>query len=298
MANKFKMIIARAGLQIKKHSPTILTITGVAGLVTAGVMACVQTKKVDDVIERHKNRLDDLHECKDEIYAEVGAAAYRASVVKAYTKTVWDFTKLYGIPLLIAGASVTAILCGHNIISKRHAALSAAYNSLNSAFSTYRSRVRDELGEEKDMEYYTGNKVLKEKNKEDNTEQRVIDDLVGDKGVDGYSPYARYFDESSDKWTKDPMYNKQWVIGVQNWANNLLKTRGHVFLNEVYEALGFKHTAAGAVVGWVLSNDGSTDNFIDFGLYNGADGMRDFINSRDRNVLLDFNVYGVVYDLI
>lgn len=298
MANKIKMMVARAGLTLKKHSPTILTITGVVGFTAAGVMACVQTKKVDEVIDRHKERINDIHECKDEIVEEVGEPAYRASVVKAYTKTCLDFTKLYGIPLLIAGASITAILCGHNIISKRHAALSTAYNALNSAFTTYRNRVREELGEEKEMEYYTGKKIIKEKLEETKGEQRIIDDLTGTKDENGYSPYAMFFDEYSDKWTKDPLYNKQWVISIQNWANNLLKTRGHLFLNEVYEALGFKQTSVGAITGWVLSNDNSTHNCVDFGLYSDADGIRDFINNRERNILLDFNVDGVIYDLI
>lgn len=295
---KLKTFMARTGLQIKKHSPIILTITGVVGLTAAGVMACVQTKKVDKVIERHHCKIEDIHDCKDEIIAECGAPAYRATVTKEYLRTVLDFTKLYGIPIALAGVSITAILCGHNILSKRHAALSAAYNALNSAFSTYRERVRKDLGVDKEMEYYTGKKVVKKLNEDDGSEQKVIDDLTGDTDANGYSPYARFFDESSDKWKKDPMYNKQWVLSVQNWANNLLKTRGHVFLNEVYDALGFKHTAAGAVVGWFLTNDGSTDNCIDFGLYKDADEYRAFINERDYNILLDFNVDGVIYDML
>ena len=298
MANKFKIMMSRAGLKIKKHSPTILTISGVIGLTAAGVLACVQSRKVDQIIEKHKNRLEDIQDCKDEIIEECGEVAYRGSIVKAYANTALDFTKLYGIPLLLASASITAILCGHNVISKRHAALSTAYNSLNTAFNSYRERVRKDVGADKEMEYYTGKQILREKNETDRSEERVIKDLTGDIGKDGYSPYARFFDETSDRWTKDPLFNKNTIIGVQNWANTLLMTRGHVFLNEVYEALGFKHTAAGAVVGWYLSNDGSTDNKVDFGLYHDAEGCRAFINEIERNVLLDFNVDGVIYDLL
>lgn len=301
MAN-IKMMLARAGLKLKKHSPTILTIAGVVGLTTAGVMACIQTKKVDAVIENHKSRLEDLHDCKEEIVKEVGAPAYRASVIKAYAKTAWDFTKLYGIPLAIAGASVTSILCGHNIISKRHAALSTAYNSLNSAFNTYRNRVREDVGEEKDLEYYTGKRLEKNNrayNKDDALDDEIVNDILsGEQAASEYPIHSRYFDEYSDRWVKDPIVNKATVLSVQNWANNILKTRGHVFLNEVYDALGLKRSPAGALMGWVLTDDGSTSNFIDFGLYNGSDGVRDFMNGHDRNVLLNFNVDGVIYNLI
>lgn len=302
MAN-IKMMLARAGLKLKKHSPTILTIAGVVGLTTAGVMACVQTKKVDAVIEKHKNRLDDLHDCKEEIVKEVGAPAYRASVIKAYVKTAWDFTKLYGIPLAIAGASVTAILCGHSIISKRHAALSTAYNSLNSAFNTYRNRVREDAGEEKDLEYYTGKRLEKKNNQayniDDPIDKEIAEEIAsGNTDASEYAIYSRYFDEWSDRWVKDPIVNKATILSVQNWANNILKTRGYVFLNEIYDALGLKRSPVGQLVGWVLTDDGSTSNFIDFGLYSGSDGVRDFMNGHDRNVLLDFNVDGVIYNLI
>lgn len=295
---KLKMMLARAGLQIKKHSPLILTITGVVGLTTAGVIACVQSTKIDQVIERHKNRLEDLHDCKEEVIEECGAPAYRASLVRAYGKTVLDFTKLYGVPLALAAGSITAILCGHNIISKRHAALSAAYNTLNSAFNTYRERVRDDVGQEKELEYYTGHR--KAETNEDGEIANIIKEFE-DKNKNenlNLSPYARFFDETSSCWKNDALLNKNWVVSMQNWANNLLKTRGHVFLNEVYEALGFEHTPIGALVGWVLTDDGSTSGYIDFGLYSDPDGYRNFINERDKNILLDFNVDGPIYNLL
>lgn len=286
MAN-IKMILARAGLKLKKHSPTILTIAGVIGLTAAGVMACVQTKKVDEVIERHKNRLEGVHKCKENIINEVGAPAYRASIIKAYAKTALDFTKLYGIPFAVAGASVTAILCGHNIISKRHAALSAAYNSLNSAFNTYRNRVREDVGEEKEREYYS--EITR------TTKQKTNNNAAS---TDEKREYSRFFDEWSDRWTKDPITNRATVLSVQNWANNRLKTRGHVFLNEVYDALGLDRAPVGQLVGWVHTEDGSTNNFIDFGLYDSDEGTEAFMVGLNRNVLLTFNVDGVIYDLI
>lgn len=294
-----KMMLSRAGMILKKNSPIILTVTGVVGLTAAGVVACVQSTKVDKVIERHKNRIEDLHDCKDDILAECGAASYRGSLVRAYTKTVWDFTKLYGIPLVLAAGSITAILCGHNIISKRHAALSVAYDALNTAFGTYRDRVRQDVGEEKEMAYYTGktpSDPAYDKNAAD--PDHIIKEFEKKHTTAGLSPYSRFFDEQSSCWKNDPLLNKNWVIGMQNWANNLLKTRGHVFLNEVYEALGFPHTPTGALVGWVLTDDGSTDNVIDFGLYNDPDGYRKFIDEREKNILLDFNVHGPIYNLI
>ena len=79
--------------------------------------------------------------------------------------------------------------------------------------------------------------------------------------------------------------------------NDLLISRGHVFLNEVYDALGFERTEAGNVVGWVLNKDG--DNYIDFGIYDiTSPGGRLFVNGQEPSILLDFNVDGYILNTL
>ena len=83
----------------------------------------------------------------------------------------------------------------------------------------------------------------------------------------------------------------------QTFFNDLLLSRGHLFLNEVYDQIGIDRTKAGQVVGWVVSKDG--DNFVDFGLFDGStQEKRMFVNGHENSVLLDFNVDGVIYDKI
>jgi hypothetical protein len=60
--------------------------------------------------------------------------------------------------------------------------------------------------------------------------------------------------------------------------------------------LGIPHSQAGAVVGWI---EGEGDSFVDFGIFDIKDEQkRDFVNGYERNILLDFNVAGVIYDMI
>jgi hypothetical protein len=60
--------------------------------------------------------------------------------------------------------------------------------------------------------------------------------------------------------------------------------------------LGFDHTSAGQVVGWKVNHG---DSFVDFGLFDGDNlATRNFVNGHEKSILLDFNVDGVVYNLI
>lgn len=84
------------------------------------------------------------------------------------------------------------------------------------------------------------------------------------------SKYAVKFDESSANWAKNPELNRLFLTAQQNCANHLLNARGHIFLNEIYDALGMPRTSEGQVVGWLKANGSSVefqildDNFIDF----------------------------------
>lgn len=99
------------------------------------------------------------------------------------------------------------------------------------------------------------------------------------------SDYERIFDSESEYWHNEVQYNLLFLRTQQNYWNDVLRARGHVFLNEVLESLGFPHTPVGAVVGWTLSGLG--DGEIDF-------------NSEELvgidTVSLDFNVDGVILD--
>ena len=100
-----------------------------------------------------------------------------------------------------------------------------------------------------------------------------------------YSKYARIFDESSVNWSKDQKANLMFLKYQQTYATDLLKKKGTVFLNEVYEMLGIPRSQEGCVVGWHYDKKNSIgDNYIDFGL-------NDIIKS---SIVLDFNVDGRV----
>ena len=296
----------RVGFQIKKHSPEILLVTGITGVVTSAVMACKATTKVDAIVEESKKSINMIHEgmeagniCDVE-YTEEDAKKDLAIV---YIQTGVKFAKLYGPSVLLGLTSIGCILASNNIIHKRNVALSAAYTAIDRSFKGYRSRVIERFGESMDRElrYNIKTQEVKETVVDEETgKKKTVKSTVSVVDPNTYSDYARFFDEYCAGWTKDAEYNLMFLRQQQNYANELLKSRGHLFLNEVYDMLGIDRTKAGNIVGWIYDEKHPIgDNFVDFGIYVlENEKARDFVNGRERSILLDFNVDGDILSLM
>jgi len=304
ITKNLSMVTGRAGLVLSKYSPEILMVVGITGVVTSTVIACKATLKVDAVVANHKQKVSKINECWEKVkdgeipLDEYSEMDHKKDLTVVYTQTIVDFVKLYGPAVTLGAASVICLVCSHGIMKKRNVALMAAYKAVEEGFAAYRKRVVEDYGEEKDYMYKNGlrSEIITETETDADGKTHKVKKTKVTADPNGYSMYARFFDERCPQWSKTPDYNFLFLKAQQNYYNNLLKARGHVFLNDVYDALGFDHTQAGAVVGWVV---GDGDNFIDFGIFDGSKPKaRAFVNGDERSILLDFNVDGVIFDLI
>ena len=289
---------------VKKHSPEILAAVGVVGVVTGAVMACKATTKLSDILDETKESLDKIKEVEQDPkykdrYNEEDAKKDLAIV---YVQSGVKIVKLYLPALVVGSASLGCLLASNNILRKRNAAISAAYMTVDKSFKEYRKRVVDRFGEEVEKEIRYGIKAQQVEETvvdENGNETSVVSEV---KAVDPnlYSDYARFFDESCAAWQNDPEYNLMFLKAQQQYANDLLKSRGRLFLNEVYRMLGIDETKAGQVVGWVYDAECPVgDNFVDFGIYDmRKERVRAFVNGYEPNILLDFNVDGNIWELM
>jgi Family of unknown function (DUF6353) len=282
--------LGRQVLTLRKHSPSLFFVGGVVGMVGSTVLACRATLKLDEALEANKRKAEAVKEYQGDGYSEEDRKEDTAIL---YVRSVVTIAKLYAPAVLLGSASVAMLTQSHNLLVKRNAALTAAYAALDQGFRDYRARVVAKYGPNEDERLRYGDEKVTIKDEETGKNKTV--DRVGPEGA---SIYAKFFDQFNPNWSKDPEINKLFLRSQQNYLNNLLHARGHVFLNEVYESLGFDHTKAGSVVGWILLPN--NDNFIDFGVFhsNVDDRIRDFVNGREGAVLLDFNVDGLIYDKI
>lgn len=296
--NSATRTLNRAGLKLKKHSPEIMVTAGVVGVVTSAVMACKATTKAGSIIEEKNSEMAKIHKVAETVDAyEYSEQDLKKDTAIVYVQTGVKFAKLYGPSVALGVLSIASILAGHNILRKRNFALAAAYTAVDTSFKEYRSRVVDRFGKELDRE-------LRYNIKAQEVEETVVDEKTGkEKKVkktvevadpNTYSDYARFFEDGCNGWSKNPEFNLMFLKNQQSYANDLLKTRGHLFLNEVYDLLGIPRTQAGNVVGWIYDEEHPNgDNFVDFGIYDiNKAKNRDFVNGYERTILLDFNVDG------
>lgn len=304
LMNKMTRAVNRAGLKLKKHSPEILIVTGVVGVVASAVMACKATTKIDTILDEAKEKIGNIHDCAEnpEMAEKYTVEDSKKDLALVYTQTGLKLAKLYGPSLILGVASIGCILASNGIIHKRNAALAAAYTAVDNSFKEYRGRVVERFGKDLDRElkYNIKTEEVEEIVVGEDGKETVVKKTIEVANPCGYSPYSIVFDDGNTGWDKDPELTKFFLIQQQNYANDLLKTRGHVFLNEVYDMLGAKRTKAGAQVGWYYDEKNPVgDNYIDFGMFDiHRKETRNFINGHERVIVLDFNVDGVILEYI
>lgn len=305
ISDKMSRTIHKFGLQLKKHSPEILLVGGVVGVVTSAVMACKATTKVNDVLATAKEQTEKVHQVLEdesitnEQYSEEDGKKDLAII---YVQTGINLVKLYGPSVILGTLSIASILASNNIMRKRNIALAAAYTAVDTSFKDYRHRVVERFGEnlDKELRYNIKAEEVEEITTDETGNETVTKEIVN--VAHDHSEYAKCFDECNPNWTKDADLNFCFVKQVQNYLNDKLQRDGFVFLNDAYAALGFPKTRGGQLVGWLYKEDDPNykgDNYIDFGLYDlsNVNGRR-FVNGYERSAWLEFNVDGVIYNLI
>lgn len=289
----------KVGFKLKQHSPEILLVGGIVGGVTAAVMACKATTKIQDILEETKQHVDAIHEGVEK--QEVNGHPYSAEDGKkdlaiVYAQSGLQFVKLYGPAIGLGVLSVSSILASNNIMRKRNVALAAAYSAVDTGFKEYRARLVERFGEELDRElkYNVKAEKIQETVVDEKGEEQTVEKTVITANPNETSEFAKFYDDGCKGWTKDPHLNLMQLRRIQDWCNERLKSRGYMFLNDVYSELGIPKTVAGQTIGWIYDpKDPKRHNCIDFGIYDyDKPRNRDFVNGYERVILLDFNPDG------
>lgn len=301
---------SKVGFQLRRKSPELLVVFGIAGMIGSTVMACKATTKAGQIAQDAKKDIEVIHEADEHGATAIGKPYSHEDCKKdltmTYVQTSIKYAKLYGPAVILGAASITGILASHNIMRKRNIALTAALTATTDSFKKYRGRVVERFGEqvEKELRYGVKAKEIESSETDENGKEKKVKSMadVAEEGWDPckYSPYAKIFDELHDDWSENAEHNMFYLRARQSQANDMLKSRGHLFLNEVYDLLGFPRTKAGAVVGWIYDPKHLLgDNYVDFGMFEvQRASSRNFMNGYAPGIVLDFNVAGNILDQV
>jgi hypothetical protein len=302
---------SKALFKVKKASPELLIFGGIITGGYATYKLCKQTLKVTEIVDETKETLEKIHTQEDKLnngeepkYEENGELVpYTEEVAKrdkfiAYLQCGTKIAKNYAPAVGLYILSIAMILGGFKIIKGRYVATMGVLTATQNSFKEYRKKIADKYGKNIDLETLLGvehtTETEEEVDKKGNIKVKETEKHTATKSRDDDSDFTRLFDELNAKtWKNDPVANFTFLKSVEKWCTNRLRTRGHLFLNEVYDALGMEHTKTGALCGWIL--DGNGDDFVDFGL----DGIpREWDWYEEPNMWLNFNCEGAIYDKI
>ena len=323
MIMKFNQIVAnirdtaaKVGGNIQKHSPELLIGAAIVGFGGSLFLACKATLKVNKTIEESKETIQKIHTAAENGVTEAGEeyteedSKRELSIV--YIQTGVKIVKEYAPALILGSLSIAAMLASNDIQRKRYGALAAAYATVDKSFKEYRGRVAEKFGDEVEYQIRHDLKAVGETEEtvtDENGEENVVKKTVYETPVakDG-SPYARFFDKythddngdvvENTYWERNGEYNLLFLKKQERYANDLLRARKILFLNEVYDMLGMPKTKAGQIVGWVYDpSNPDIDNYVDFGLayLSGSEIRYAYSHGEPDPILVDFNVDGDVW---
>ena len=293
--NALSRVVAKQVLKTQKHSPTILFGVGVVGVVATAVLASKATLRLEETLIEGQEKVKIAEELLADETSSYDQADYDHDMRYIYIRNAMQVCKLYAPAIVVGLGSLASLTSAHHILNKRNAALGIAFATLDRTYKEYRERVREEVGPEKEDLFHKG--LVEEEFKAASGKKVKARRRVQTQSSNG-SFYSRVFDEKNVNWKGNPGENYLFLSAHEKFANDLLRARGFVFLNDIYDQLGFERTSCGQVVGWVYGGDG--DGYIDFGLNPAMpdEDVESFLMGITNTVVLDFNVDGVVYDKI
>ena len=201
----------------KKHSPEILIGMGIAGAASSVIFAVKATPKAMILLEEKRQEL---------------------GVEKLEAKEIIKTAAPVYIPTAVSfGVSVACIVGASSMNARRNAALTAAYTMSESALRTYRDKVLETVGEDKEREIRQ-KAAIEQQQKTPEPQTLVVSSAAGQlKCFDSLS--GRYF-----------VSTKNEIDKAVNEFNRQLRDDMRISLNDWYDLIGLDTNKLGDMLGW------------------------------------------------
>lgn len=276
--------IGSAKLYVMRNSDKILLFGGIACAGGAVITAAKNSTRLNDTLKDCNDRIAkikaEMANESDVANGVVDLSIKKKELTKEYIRTGKEIGKLYIIPSVLFASGVCMIFGSHHIMQQRLASTTALLTLTQNQFNAYRERVKGYLGEEKEKMIFNNQTEKTVESTDENGNKVKTKILVNNGGNLGYNQVLWGKDSLSGYFKYDPDNSLTQLKGIQNRLDWLLRTRGYLFLEDVYYELGIdlykispEKLLAIKNVGWVYDpQDPEINDFIDMGLYDPETG--------------------------
>ena len=241
-----------------KHLPEILMITGIASIGTGFVVGCSKSTKLKDVseqvsigIENDKTKIENDQD-------------KTLKIIPIYIKNGAKYVKLYWLPVTFELLGIASVAGSYLVQRKRGKELAAAYVALAISSANYRQAVKERYGEEVDKELAYG---VKTETIETQKGKKTI--TTENKKVNAPDDYRITYKKGCPGWVDNELLRESYLYGIEKHCNNILNIKRKLFLNDVYDLLGYPRTQQGQIFGWYIAPDEDLqDNRVIFDITN------------------------------
>lgn len=307
-----KNVAGNGLLAARKHAPELMIGAGIVGFGATIFETVKATNRTNEVLDEKEATIATIEAARDDYSEEeYSCRTYERDIKEANRRAKWGIVRAWAPVATLGGASVISVLGGYRILNGRYVATAAAYKVLENGFERYRGNVVERFG--KDMDYELLHDIKAEELEKARKEQAENKEIEADnkrrkvlkkhKKTAYAEVYNGIFDEYSDRWQR--YWNAEQVLNYlkqkQNELNDKLAIRKHLFVNEVYDALGFERTPQGQVTGWIITKY-NPDSKVSLGIDEmPEDELRQILSTHrneDIRVKIRLNPDGLIYNLI
>lgn len=250
---------------LSRHTSTILTGVGAAGVVATTVLAVKATPKAMALLEEAKQE-------------------------KADELTTVEIVKVAGpvyIPTIITGVTTLACIIGSNVLNRRQqASLASAYALLDASYKEYKAKLKEIYGVEAHQNIV--NSIAIEKAEDIAVRSSTFCTTCDLSIEDNDGEPKLFYDEFGSRYFEATI---EQVMSAEYHLNRNYVLRGCADLNEFYEFLGLELTDYGTVLGWASLDVGM--DWIDFNHHKVVldDGLECYIIEMPFEPFYDYNDY-------
>ena len=287
--------LSAVGFFCMKNAPEILLAGGLVAGAAAVAVAVNETPAALNALDLAKDRkLVSQRALEDDIETP---SEYKKDIFQINSQTFFQLCRIYGPAIACELLAIALCIASHGLMRKRLMQLATAYAALDASFESYRARARAMYGKGADEYLLTGigkdilpagttldGEVLKS-----DEQHNVFTDTAS------VGPYAFYFTSLSNQWKKDMSLNLMQLGLMERWANTQLHLKGHLFLNNVREQLGYPPVPEGQIVGW-WDDPNTGDGKVSFGITCGVRALDDGCGGYEHAILINPNVDGPIYE--